>query len=132
LANLFLSFHPEGKYAVTTEEKVVSYTVLGPILAGLLFGLIALVFQENESSGIQWFGLALASASLALPFNYLRYPLRDYQKNFRQWMGLITVSLGMLAVLTGLFLPGNSLSAILMGIYGPIWFIGMWISAFTK
>ena len=132
MANMFLNFHPEGRYAVTNEEKMIAYTVLGPILLGLIFGFMALGLPGNKEAGIPWGGIALATASLALPFNYIRYPLKDYMRNFRQWMGLITVCLGILAVLTSLFLSDRTVSATLMGIYGPVWFIGMWVAAFTK
>lgn len=132
IANLFLTFHPEGRYAVTRDEKVTSLSVLSPIALGLVFGLFAIMLPSKDEYSIQWAGLALATASLALPFNYIRYPLNNYFRNFRQWIGLTTVTLGIMSVLTGLLLPDKSVSAVLMGIYGPVWFIGMWISAFTK
>ncbi|MCU0389082.1 MAG: tetratricopeptide repeat protein [Chitinophagaceae bacterium] len=132
VANMFLSFHPKGKYAVTKEEKWISITVLGPIALGFMLLLPGILLKGSDENGIQWFTLGIITASLALPFNYIRYPLKSYTRHFRQWMGLITVSLGISVVLSGLLIRDAEINSLLLAIYGPVWFIGMWIAAFTR
>lgn len=132
IANLFLAFHPEGKYAVTESEKIVSYTVISSLLLGITCLLVYTFLPEGSKTAGQWAMTGFLFASLALPFSYIRYPLGEYKKSTKQWIGLLTIVLGALAIAGSSITPLLGLGAAMLIIYGPVWVIGTWVAAFSK
>jgi Flp pilus assembly protein TadD len=129
IANLFLTFHPEGKYAVTESEKIISYTVISSLLAGIVCFVVYSLTPDDDG---KWIMTGFLFASLALPFSYIRYPLSNFSKSTKQWIGLSTIFLGVLAITGTAIMPLLGFGAAMVVIYGPVWVIGTWVAAFSK
>jgi tetratricopeptide (TPR) repeat protein len=132
LGNLFLTLHPEGKYAVTPNEKINSYTVFGALLLGIGLLLVSFILPVPEKEEPKFFMAALVTASMAIPLGMLRYPLGQFRSFTRQWVGLICVGMGLIAII-GLLLPSlGTLGIGTMLLYGIMLVAGTWIAAFSK
>ncbi len=129
LGNLFLSLHPEGKYAVTPNEKMNAYTVFGALVLGLAMLLLSLLLP-NEGKKLLMAGIVMASMSI--PLGMLRYPLKQFTSFTKQWVGLICAGMGLLAVM-GLLVPWLGTMGIgTMLLYGILLVAGTWVAAFSK
>lgn len=61
--NLLLRLHPQGKYALSREERLCSDFVGASLLTGALS--LAILFLRNESNG--WFALGIFGITFSLP-----------------------------------------------------------------
>lgn len=132
LANLFLSLHPEGKYAVTQSEKINSYTVVGALILGLAMVLYSFLTSPGPQGQIGVLMAGIVLASMAIPLGMLRYPFYQFTNFAKQWVGAICTGLGLVAVI-GLMVPWlGTLGTGTMLIYGISLAAGTWIAAFRK
>jgi hypothetical protein len=126
IANCFLLFHPQGKYALTNTEKWSAISVVTAMLSGfLVLGLAVLtplaagtVYEEAMLGG------GLVCLSLALPLGEIDYPIALKGAGNRNRFSLLLVAAGMAALLLGIFLPTYAL--VIMGIYGACFLIYNW------
>jgi len=128
VSNLFLSLHPEGRYALTREERLSSMLVGGAIAAGLLTAMVYTAWPVKNDTTVLLLLAAGVLASLAIPLSYLQFPLRQYNGSFKQWAGYLAVCLG----ITGLLLLPFYGAVFVFAAYLPIWVIGTWVAAFSK
>lgn len=101
LANVFLLFNKEGKYALNHTER---WNAVGFIIS-MVSGILVLASSGFPSdSNIQ--GNLLASGfiilSVCIPAGHMHYPIRFRQNKFSQWLSIlliITAGLGLIAAL---------------------------------
>lgn len=93
IANCFLLFHRDGKYALTKREKTNAYAFMGTIfMAGLLLALSLLIDREGDD------GLmisALIVFSFSIPAGHMEFPLRLRNNSLSQWLAM---ALGLFAL----------------------------------
>lgn len=128
IANFFLSFHPQGKYALTTTEKITSKSVIAALLLGLACFVISLAFQHNEQVQTQLFIAAIIAASLALPLGLIQYPLQKNGTPKKVWAMAAISGLGILAT-AGLFTFYEAGIALAV-IYAIALVLTTWLTAF--
>ncbi len=129
LGNLFLSLHPEGKYAVTMNEKINAYTVFGALISGIILIVLSMILSIKEGNV---FMAGAVVASLAIPLGMLRYPPKQFTSSTRQGIGIICVSMGLIAAISLLFPVLGTMGVGTTLIYGIFLVAGTWIAAFSK
>lgn len=126
IANFFLLFHPDGKYALTPTEKWSSISVVTAILSGFL--ILGLALFTPVTSGTvyddSFFAAGLVSLSLALPLGEIDYPIRIGKTRKRNIFSLLLIAIGILSLLTCAFFPAQAL--IIMAVYGAAFIIYNW------
>ena len=126
IANFFLLFHPDGKYALSHTEKWSAVTVVTAMLSG--FTVIALALFTPLTSGTRYedgfFAAGLVCLSLALPLGEVDYPIRFSKTNKRNIFSLILVAIGLLSLLSVVFFPAQAL--IIMAVYGAGFLLYNW------
>lgn len=128
VANLFLSVHPEGRYALTPAERTSSLLVGGAIAAGLLTALVYAAWPVKNDQTVLILLAAGVLASMAIPLSYIQFPLRQYLGSYKQWAGYLAVLLG----ITGLMLLPAYGGTFVFTAYLPVWVIGTWVAAFAR
>lgn len=102
VANFFLLFHKDGKYALTNTEKWSSLTVVGSLLIGV--GLLCMALFTTVTVGTAYDNSLLMAAmvciSLALPLGEIQYPLSftNTTKGNRISLALATVGVASLLI----------------------------------
>ena len=95
LANFFLLFHKDGKYAVDTTERWTAITVVSSLAAGcLLFGIG--VLNKSDKFFDNFLVAAIAFWAMALPLGSIQYPLSFKGSTGRNKVAMILVVLGLL------------------------------------
>ncbi|MFT3934996.1 MAG: tetratricopeptide repeat protein [Chitinophagaceae bacterium] len=126
IANFFLLFHPDGKYALTNTEKWSSITVVTAMLSG--FVILGVAIFSNFARGTvyeeSFFAAGLVCLSLALPLGEIDYPLRFKTTDKRNMFSLGLVFLGLLSLLCGILFPAQAL--MIMGVYGLAFLLYNW------
>jgi tetratricopeptide (TPR) repeat protein len=93
VANLFLFFHPQGKYALDHREKWNAIGFLICILSGMaVISLSALVIHEKEQSG-NFLLTGFAILSLCVPVGHMDFPLRLKENSVSQWFAISLIIL---------------------------------------
>jgi tetratricopeptide (TPR) repeat protein len=126
IANFFLLYHPQGKYALTSSEKINSQTVVGALLAGLLLFCISMFIPEPVSANMLL--AAGVTASLAFPFSHVDYPLPGTTNLSK--VALALVCLGLLDVVLIFIAPGTS--QVILSVYVLSLVISTWVLAFRR
>jgi thioredoxin-like negative regulator of GroEL len=116
IANFFLLFHPDGKYALTHAEKWSAITVVTAMLTG--FTVLSLALFSSIGKGTAYEDGILAAGmvclSLALPLGEIDYPIRFKKTNKRNMFSLLLVLTGLLSLLAVLFFPAQALLLVLV------------------
>ncbi len=95
MANAFLLFHRDGKYALEPSERWNALAFMACIAAGIgVMVLAATVAREGQSD--TWLLAGMVLLSLSVPAGHMDYPIRLSGNSLGQWL-----SIGML-VLAGL------------------------------
>ncbi|HTE24409.1 tetratricopeptide repeat protein [Flavitalea sp.] len=130
LANFFLLFDKDGKYAVSNNEKWNALSFTGAIVLGLMV-VIASIFmtsQNDQSNGLLTAGLILMS--VAIPLGHMRYPWKFKGSNFLQWYSMALVITGFITAIFCSF-SNESLPA-----FAAVYLLGfaayMWVHAFSR
>jgi len=129
LANFFLLYHPEGRYALNDREKKVSQLVVGLLATALVVFLPSLIFAEQPALQEKLEMGALLLATLCLPAQKLYFPLfsRHHTWSHRINLGLFGVAILAFVVLI-FHLP---LGSILITGYLLLWLASTWFTAFN-
>lgn len=126
IANFFLLFHPDGKYALTNTEKWSAISVVTAMSSG--FVILAITLFTNLVAGTAYedafFAAGLLCLSLALPLGEMDYPLILKSPNKRNLFSILLTATGLLALLTGIFFPAQAL--VIMGVYAAGFLIYNW------
>ena len=126
IANFFLLFHPDGKYALSKTEKWSAIAVVTAMLSG--FTVIALALFTPLANGTRYedgfFAAGLVCLSLALPLGEIDYPIRFSTANKRNIFSLMLAGIGLLSLLSLAFFPAQAL--IVMAVYGVGFLVYNW------
>lgn len=97
LANFFLLFHKDGKYAVDNTEKWTAITVVSSLLTGVLLFCIACAITTGEIYPPLMVA-AIAFWAMALPLGNIQYPLSFTAYTGKNKMAMVLIGLGLLTV----------------------------------
>lgn len=95
LANFFLLFHKDGKYALSSREKLNAVCLITALFAGLALVLTGL-FMPVVSEQLMLAGLV--TMSLGLPLGHMDFPLRLKDNRLVQWFSIGLVVLGIIVI----------------------------------
>lgn len=98
LANFFLLFHKDGKYAIDNSEKWTAITVVSSLLTGILFFAIACIITPGKIYPPMMVA-AMAFWAMALPLGNIQYPLSFKVYSGKNKVAMILVGLGLLTVI---------------------------------
>ena len=130
LANFFLLFDKDGKYAVSHNEKWNALSFTGAIALGLMV-VIASIFltsQNEQSNGLLSAGLILMSVAIRL--GHMKFPWKIKGSKFLQWYSMALVVTGFI---TAIFC---SFSHETLPAFASVYLLGfaayMWVHAFSR
>lgn len=127
LANFFLLFHKDGKYALSNREKHNALLLIIALLSGL--GLVLTgVLLPGGSQPVVLAGLVIMS--LGLPLGHMDFPLRLKDNSAVQWFSMALVLLGLTA--TTFSLTGLPAAEAFLYTYGGAFVLYTWASVFGK
>ena len=129
LANFFLLFNPDGKHALTSNEKLNSLLLIGAIALGLMTALTGLILSGYRYNPDQWYIAALIILSLGFPLGHMQFPLRFKGASKLQGYSMALVSLGIVSVILLAVAPLDSM-AWAITIYGVSFVVFTWLNAF--
>jgi tetratricopeptide (TPR) repeat protein len=132
VANFFLLFHKDGKYALTNTEKWSSVTVVSFLIIGI--SLLAIATTTQWTAGTAYDESLLMAAmvciSLALPLGEIQYPLSFTNNTKGNRISLALAGTGLLSLLVYVIAPGWSF--VVMVIYLIGFMIYNWSGLFRK
>lgn len=128
LANFFLLYHPEGRYALTQREKHISRGVVS-LLSGALILYVFALFADSKTVNREKMEMAaLVLATLCLPVQKFDFPLFSRQHSWNHRINLGLFAFAFLALLVLIFnLP---LGSLMVTAYLLLWLASTWFTAF--
>lgn len=127
LANFFLFFHKDGRYALSRREKNNAVWLIIALVSGLALVLTG-VLLPGGSQPVILAGLVIMS--LGLPLGHMDFPLRLKGNSAVQWFSMALVLLGLVATS---FLFANSPASQALGYtYLGGFILYTWASVFGK
>lgn len=127
LANFFLLFHKDGKYALSSREKTNAFLLVIALIAGLT--LITLHFVLPDT-GYAMLYAGLVTVSLGLPLGHMNFPLVLKGSKPVQWLSIGVVLFGL--AVAGLTLAHSPFTDNLLYAYIISFVAYTWASAFLK
>jgi hypothetical protein len=127
LANFFLLFHKDGKYALSGKEKTNAICTVVCLLAGIGIMITAAVLPGSQEA---LFLTGLVAMSLGLPMGHMDFPLRLAGNRLLQWVSLFLVAFGIITI--GLAFAAYPKTDDLLSGYGIAFVAYTWASAFLK
>jgi len=109
VANFFLLFHKDGKYALNATEKWTAITVVSSLLAGLCFLLAGWLSPSSTDEIPPLYMIAFSFLLMAVPLGDVRYPLAWRGNGTSNAIAMVLVSLALLTVFTALPFPSFAL-----------------------
>ncbi len=129
LANFFLLFHKDGKFAIDNTEKWTAITVVSSLLIGILFFAIACIITPGKIYPPMLVA-AIAFWAMALPLGNIQYPFSLAGYTDKNKFAIILVGLGLLTVILSFM---NLDIAIATGfVFIVLLVINSWVSIFKK
>jgi tetratricopeptide (TPR) repeat protein len=129
LANFFLLFHKDGKFAIDTTEKWTAITVVSSLVTGMVFFGIACMVTPGKIYPPLMVA-AIAFWAMALPLGSIRYPLSFTKYTIKNKFAIILTALGLLTVILSFI---NLMVAISAGLlFIGLLVINSWVSIFRK
>jgi tetratricopeptide (TPR) repeat protein len=122
LANFFLLFDKNGKYALANSERWSAILMISALLPGIAIILLSLGMEEQQGTNLLFVGILILS--LALPLGHMKYPIRLKGNNLIQWYSMALVAAALIfTVLIFIFTPirENLLIAYAVGFVGYSW-----------
>lgn len=129
LANFFLMFHKDGKYALTETEKKTSLTVVIALFAGTILLCVNLAMPDAG----EFLSTALTIATIALwamsvPLGNIEYPLSFTRYGNQNKIALVLTSLAMATVILAFaFQPAAYVTGVLFLI---LFILNNWMGVF--
>jgi hypothetical protein len=99
LANFFLLFHRDGKYALDLTEKWTAITVVSSLVLGCIAVVPALKMGSMDGVYQPWMVAAVIFWLMALPLGDIRYPLSFKNTGTANKVAFVLVSTGLLTIL---------------------------------
>src|SRR5215831_7740046 len=122
LANFFLFFDKDGKYALTSSEKWSAILTVIALLSGISIILASLGLEKDSATDLLISGVVVMS--LALPLGHMNYPIRLKGNRRMQWYSIALAATGLVAVILSFVYP--AVSEVALGIYGIAFVIYTW------
>jgi tetratricopeptide (TPR) repeat protein len=127
LANFFLLFNKDGKYALSLSEKWSAITVVSSIGMGILCLAISYLAGKGHLYGPLAIS-ALAFWGMSIPLGLLDYPLRWKAHGTKNKIALVLTSLGVLTIILAfIYQPAAIVSATLFVI---LFVLHTWFNVF--
>ena len=129
LANLFLFFHKDGKYALTSGEKWGAVLTVSALVTGL--ASLGIYFFLSDGVTDFWLVAGILAISLALPLSVLEFPIQLSFRNvaLKQLLAMAALLIGLIWI--ALFFTG-SLTPALFQIYIYIIIAFTWGAALSR
>jgi tetratricopeptide (TPR) repeat protein len=128
IANVFLMFHPRGKYALTVSERWSSITAVSSLVLGislLCLGAFTSVGARTDYADLFIPGMILVS--LALPLSGVNYPVSFAQTTWKEKYTLGLAAAGIATLLV--FAVAPAVSFPLFVLYGLAFIVYTWTGA---
>lgn len=128
LANFFLLFHPDGKYALTNTERWSAITVVSSLLLGLIF--LTPAMSETSKLGVYSPSMIAAFVFLlmAVPLRDVEFPIRFKNTALSNKIALGLVGMGLITIGLGFV---NMEAAIFTGtIFAVVFILNNWLGVF--
>jgi tetratricopeptide (TPR) repeat protein len=127
LANFFLLFHKDGKYALSGKEKTNAVCTVSCLAAGIAIMIVGAALPGDQLTLIL---TGLVAMSLGLPLGHMDFPLKLSGNRPLQWVSMVLVLFGLVVI--GLSFAGfAAIDSVLYG-YGIAFILYTWASAFLK
>lgn len=111
MANVFLLFHRDGKYALDQSEKWNAYAFLACIVSGISLLILSGVLPVEEE---RWIFAGLVLLSLSIPTGHMDYPIRFRGNSLGQWLSMGMLILApMILVMSLAGLPGYEIPLVI-------------------
>ncbi|WP_153800489.1 tetratricopeptide repeat protein [Foetidibacter luteolus] len=127
LANLYLSFHKEGKYALTSSEKYNAWSIGGVILLSIIF--FTLNFTTGGKTQGALFFCSIVVFSLAMPLSQLQYPISFVTRKPSFWMAFALIGLGVCTCLSAWIAP--AVFTVFLSVYMLAFLVYTWAGSFS-
>ncbi len=127
LANFFLLFHKDGKYALSSREKTNAIALITALVAGLAVVITGLFLPGNPEPVVF---AGLVTMSLGLPLGHMNFPIRLKGNLLVQWYSMALVVLGLITIAFVLY--GAPAAITLLYAYGICFVLYTWLSVFGK
>lgn len=95
LANFFLLFYKDGKYALSQREKVNAVALIVALTAGLALMVTGFFLPEPSFDVVK---AGLVAMSMGLPLGHMNFPLQWKEKNWVQWYSIVLIVLGLATI----------------------------------
>ena len=126
VANFFLLFHRDGKYALTQDERWRAITVIASLVIGLVCLIPAFAAGSDESIG-PWQILAGCFLLMAVPLNDVVYPL-GLRHGSRNTIALLLIAIALVTVLLAFPLTDTALITGLL--FVVLFILNNWLGLF--
>ena len=127
LANFFLLFHKDGKYAVTVTERYTAITVVATLISGVTL-LLSSFLIKNEKLSVNVLITGIIFFILAIPLGNIQYPLSFNAYNAKNKTAIILTLLALVtAALVFIYLPAAMVTG---AIFLIIFVLNNWIGIF--
>ena len=129
LANFFLLFHPDGKYALAQTEKITAMSVMASLMAGLVCFSVALLLPAENKNLVSASYLAMAAfLAMSVPLGNIEYPLSFKNYGTQNKISMLLVLLGIFTVLLAfIFMPAALVTG---GIFLLLFVLNNWAGVF--
>lgn len=128
LANFFLLFHRDGKYALDLTERWTAITVVSSLLLGCMAVVPALSLGEKSEWWTPLMITAVICWLMALPLGDIRYPISFANTGTANKAALVLVGLGLITITLGfVYLPAAYITG---GIFAVGFVLNNWLGIF--
>ncbi|MDF2187840.1 tetratricopeptide repeat protein [Paraflavitalea sp. CAU 1676] len=127
LANFFLLFHKDGKYALSSREKANALALIGALLTGLSLVIVGFFMPGSPEHVIL---AGFVAMSLGLPLGHMNFPLRVKGNSPVQWFAMALVVFGLVTI--GFALTGTAIGSTILMIYLVGFVLYTWASIFGR
>jgi tetratricopeptide (TPR) repeat protein len=129
VANFFLLFHREGKYALTDNEKYGSIATAAALTAGTVFALFYFFMPDHALAGT-FVMAALAAGSLSFVVSKIEFPLRRCFSTRQSIVAAVLAMLGLAALATMFTSPAIGVAFFVT--YIILLVLATWVSALFR
>ncbi len=100
IANLFLLFHPYGRYALSATEKYTAISVVSSLLLGVVSFLILVLWPVNDKDlQVSWMVTGAAFLALSIPLGGIEYPVSFKKYGRKNKVSLVLAALGLCTII---------------------------------
>jgi len=127
LANFFLLFHKDGKYALSSREKVNAVSLISALVAGLTLVITGLLLPGSPENILL---AGLVAMSMGLPLGHMSFPWRLKGNSPVQWFSMALVLFGLTT--TAVSLIGLPAASVILPTYIIAFVLYTWASVFGR